>query len=72
MMQDQKKLHFTRDSTGLVRRGFMLFRGILREIFDESAYARFLDEHALVSSRQAYAAFLREGQGSRERRPRCC
>jgi len=31
----------------------------LREIFDESAYNRFLDRRQLPSSREAYAAFRR-------------
>ena len=44
----------------------------LREIFDENAYARFLDRNRLPSSRQAYAAFLRESAHQRERRARCC
>lgn len=44
----------------------------LREVFDESAYARFLDRNSLVSSRAAYAAFLRENEAARARRPRCC
>jgi hypothetical protein len=56
----------------LIKRGFVLLRGILREIFDESAYSRFLERRGVTSSREAYAEFLREGQATRERRPRCC
>ncbi len=44
----------------------------LREIFDESAYARFLARRQIATSPQAYADFLREMQAQRERRPRCC
>ena len=44
----------------------------LREIFDESAYARFLTRRQVATSPQAYADFLRELQTQRERRPRCC
>ena len=44
----------------------------LREIFDESAYTRFLERQKLLSSPRAYAAFLGENQRQRERRPRCC
>lgn len=47
-------------------------RAILREIFDESAYARFLTSRRLVSSRAAYAEFLRDTEHDRARRPRCC
>jgi hypothetical protein len=44
----------------------------LREIFDESAYTRFLSRTRTVSSREAYAAFCREYDAARARRPRCC
>jgi hypothetical protein len=44
----------------------------LREIFDESAYRRFLERRQVVSSRQAYAEFMREHELLRARRPRCC
>ena len=49
-----------------------LVRATLQEIFDESAYARFLERRGLASSREAYACFLRETESSRVRRPRCC
>ncbi len=45
---------------------------ILREIFDEAAYARFLTRTRLVASRQAYAAFCREKASIESRRHRCC
>ena len=44
----------------------------LREIFDESAYRRFLERKQAVSSRKAYAEFIREHELLRARRPRCC
>jgi hypothetical protein len=44
----------------------------LREIFEENAYERFLRNHGLVNSREAYAHYLRETSATRERRPRCC
>jgi hypothetical protein len=44
----------------------------LREIFDEAAYSRFLARHAAISSPKAYAAFLREQQTLKARRPKCC
>ena len=44
----------------------------LREVFDESAYERFLTQRQMVSSRAAYAAFCREYEDSKARRPRCC
>jgi hypothetical protein len=45
---------------------------MLREVFDESAYARFLARRGVTSSRLAYAEFLHETEHSRARRPRCC
>jgi hypothetical protein len=45
---------------------------VLREIFDESAYARYLEKNQLCSSREAYAGFLREHELVKARRPRCC
>jgi hypothetical protein len=45
---------------------------ILREIFDESAYARFLERNEVESSREAYVSFLRESEALRARRARCC
>ena len=45
---------------------------MLREIFDESAYARYLEKNQLSSSPEAYAGFLREYELVKARRPRCC
>jgi hypothetical protein len=44
----------------------------LREIFDEAAYTRFLARHQIESSPAAYAAFWREHEATKARRPRCC
>jgi len=44
----------------------------LREIFDETAYDRFLRRTQMESSPAAYAAFWREKASSHERRPKCC
>jgi hypothetical protein len=45
---------------------------ILREIFDESAYERFLAQHHLTSSAAAYSSFCHERDHNRARRLRCC
>ena len=55
-----------------MRRLVGILEAALREIFDESAYARFLERNQIVSSRRAYAVFLAENAGEKERRPRCC
>jgi hypothetical protein len=44
----------------------------LREIFDESAYERFLRRTQMASSPVAYAAFRQEFEESKARRPKCC
>jgi hypothetical protein len=44
----------------------------LREIFDEAAYARFLNRAGMVSSSESYAAFRREFEEAKMRRPKCC
>jgi hypothetical protein len=44
----------------------------LREIFDEAAYARFLDRAGMASSCEAYGAFRREFEEAKLRRPKCC
>ena len=49
-----------------------LFLTCLEEIFDESAYTRFLRRRRLSSSRQAYAEFCREQAAVNSPRPRCC
>ena len=54
------------------RRAVAVIRATLREIFDESAYARFLARRQLTTSPTAYAEFLAESRQQRERRPRCC
>jgi hypothetical protein len=45
---------------------------VLREIFDEAPYARFLRREQAVSSREAYSAFWREREAAHARRPKCC
>jgi hypothetical protein len=44
----------------------------LREIFDESAYERFLRRTQMASSPASYAAFREEFEESKTRRPKCC
>ena len=44
----------------------------LREIFDESAYQRFLVRQGSEVSRESYAQFLSESETARLKKPRCC
>jgi hypothetical protein len=59
-------------SAPLLTRAVALLLSCLREIFDESAYARFLHRSRVPSSREAYAAFRQEYESAKARRPRCC
>jgi hypothetical protein len=51
---------------------FAIAWATVREIFDESAYSRFLSRNHMESSPQAYAAFRRENETAKMRRARCC
>jgi hypothetical protein len=55
-----------------IRTFFRILRAALYEIFDESAYSRFLKRRGMDSSVTAYAEFLRETEQGQARRPRCC
>lgn len=55
-----------------LKSGLALLMAVLREIFDESAYARFLNRNQIASSPEAYAGFLQECEVPEARRPRCC
>jgi hypothetical protein len=57
---------------GQAARVLAVVGAILREIFDESAYARFLERNEVESSREAYVSFLRESEALRAQRARCC
>jgi hypothetical protein len=48
------------------------FAATLREIFDEAAYARFLNRARMSASSESYAAFRREFEEAKLRRPKCC
>lgn len=45
---------------------------MLREVFGESAYLRFLARTHLASSAESYAEFLRESDAAKSRGLRCC
>jgi hypothetical protein len=55
-----------------LKSSFQILLATLQEIFDESAYARFLTQRQLSSSRATYAAFRQEYEVAKARRPRCC
>ena len=47
-------------------------RAALREIFDESAYERFLLRTKAERSRASYRRFMQEREAGMCRRPKCC
>jgi hypothetical protein len=55
-----------------MKRVLQVVLSVMRELFDESAYARFLQRNSLAESRQSYAAFLKEQKASKATRVRCC
>jgi hypothetical protein len=57
---------------GKTRAFFSTVRGMLREIFDESAYDRFLLRTNASRTAASYRAFTRERDASMLKKPRCC
>jgi hypothetical protein len=55
-----------------LRNAGSILLSMLREIFDESAYTRFLLRANMASTPAAYAAFWREREATQSRRERCC
>ena len=49
-----------------------IFLAMVREIFDEASYARFLRQEQMESSPQAYSAFWRDRERGYSCRPKCC
>ena len=58
--------------TSAIGRAISLLIATLREIFEESAYQRFLARTQVKSSPAAYSDFLRETEAAKARRPKCC
>ena len=54
------------------KRALHILLATLREIFDEAAYDRFLQQKRIPSSSAAYAQFLRERESGSRPRARCC
>ena len=51
---------------------WQIVRAMVREIFDESAYERFLARTQNSRSVESYRQFQREREAGMERKPRCC
>jgi len=50
----------------------LIIRATVREIFDESAYDRFLLRTHASRSRASYREFTRERDAAMLKKPRCC
>ena len=55
-----------------LRSALHIFYEVLREIFDENAYQRYLARTNATASRQTYSDFQHEIEATRAQRPRCC
>jgi hypothetical protein len=60
------------DRRRLVRRVLRILISVLREIFDENAYDRFLLRTQAARSVASYREFLHEREAGIVRKPRCC
>jgi hypothetical protein len=49
-----------------------ILNATLRELFDESAYARFLARKEKTCSRESYLEFLHELEEKKRTAPKCC
>ena len=58
--------------TDTSRSVFSIARAVLREIFDEAAYARYLKREGIGGSCEAYQSFLREQEQRTSKPTRCC
>ena len=56
----------------LARGAFRILRAVLREVFDEAPYERFLTRTRSTRSVESYRAFLCEREAATVRKPRCC
>jgi hypothetical protein len=55
-----------------VQSAWKIIRATLREIFDESAYERFLLRARAPRSAESYRAFMREQEAGIAQKPKCC
>lgn len=55
-----------------LREFFKIVLAVLREIFDENAYQRFLLRTNSVASVASYRQFQRERESGMATKPRCC
>ena len=64
--------HSRKRKLALITKILATVNAIFREIFDESAYSRFLVRNGAASSKNAYAGFLREQEVLKAGPAKCC
>jgi hypothetical protein len=64
--------HGEKSSDRPITRFLHLIHAALREIFDESAYDRFLLRESASRSVASYRDFMRDRETSMAKKPRCC
>jgi hypothetical protein len=55
-----------------LQNAWSILRAAFQEIFDESAYERFLLRTKTLRSQESYRAFMREREAAMVKKPRCC
>jgi len=68
----QRGVSTSRTIYGFICGAYRVLKATLREIFDESAYDRFLAHTRSERSVSSYRAFMRERESTMARKPRCC
>src|SRR6185437_4829032 len=68
----QRGVSTSRTIYGFICGAYRVLKATLREIFDESAYDRFLAHTRSERSVSSYHAFMRERESTMARKPRCC
>jgi len=58
--------------TGQLRHAMAVLVSVAQEIFDETAYQRFLNRTQMQAGAESYAEFRKEQDELRARRARCC
>ncbi len=67
-----KRNNIWASAPAILKRATQILRAAVREIFDESAYDRFLLRTRAERSIESYRSFMRERGGAMTKRPRCC
>jgi len=56
----------------ILRQGWELLQGLLRELSDENAYARYLQRSGRIHSGQEWRIFIDKRHGRKFKNAKCC